>query len=54
MGRLAERVEKNKRKVLIVFPTLASNFFSPNAWNPPLFIRGGRWILSFLGTNLGP
>jgi hypothetical protein len=29
------------------FPTLASNFSSLNAWNPPLFIRGGREIFCF-------
>jgi len=36
------------------FKTLASNCFMLKAWNPPLFIRGGRGIFYFFFMkNLG-
>jgi hypothetical protein len=44
---------RKTRKETDFLLTLNSNFFLINAWNPPLFIRGGREIFFFLlGTNL--
>jgi len=42
---VADRGEKKLGKRADFFLILASNFFLLNAWNPPLFIGGGRATL---------
>jgi len=39
----ATLTDKARKRCWFFFSTLASDFLVLNAWNPPLFIGGGRW-----------